>query len=157
MRNVLLLAGAATALLAFPALAQTAAPASPATPPESSATGSAVGAAGPSMSPPVNPPTAVPPGAAPATGATVSSEAATGTAANTSATAADLRTGVAVKDSAGLEIGKISSVTKGKTDAETMVTLSSGGKTATVPASSLSLSGGVLVTSQTKADVWAPR
>lgn len=157
MRDKLLLAGAAAALLALPAMAQnTAAP--PAVPPASSATGSATAAPGPNMPPPVNPAPTVPPGSTPSSDASASSDAAsTGTATNTSATAADLRTGATVRDSAGADVGRISKVTKGKTDAETMVTLSSGGKTVTVPASSLSLSAGALVTGQTKADIWAPK
>jgi hypothetical protein len=77
-------------------------------------------------------------------------------AANTSAIARDasLKAGATVKDSTGAEVGRISKVTKGKTAADTMVTLSANGKTVSVPASSLSLSGGSLVSAEAKADVW---
>jgi hypothetical protein len=82
--------------------------------------------------------------------------AATGTATNTAAMASDLKMGAAVTDTTGAELGTISKVTKGKTDAETMVTLKANGKTKTVPASSLGLSGGALVSSRSKADIWGP-
>jgi hypothetical protein len=80
----------------------------------------------------------------------------TGKATNTAATATDLKVGAAVTDSAGADLGTIAKVAKGK-DGDTMVTLKAGGKSKTIPASSLSLSGGSLVSSQTKADVWGPK
>ena len=55
----------------------------------------------------------------------------------------------------GAELGAISKVAK--VGGDTMVTLKANGKTKTVPASSLSLSGGALVSSQTKADLWGPK
>ena len=57
----------------------------------------------------------------------------------------------------GAPIGTISKVTKGETAAETTVTLSADGKTAKLPASSLSLSGGNLVSTQTKASIWGQK
>jgi hypothetical protein len=100
--------------------------------------------------------TATPPAAdPPATGA-AETTAATGTATNTAATASDLKMGASVTDASGAELGTISKVTKGKTDAETMVTLKANGKTKTVPASVLGLSGGALVPSKSKADIWGP-
>jgi hypothetical protein len=137
MMTKLLLTGAALAALAFPASAQT--------------TGSASGQAGAALAtPPVNPGATSPSSSMPRTGAS----AETGVAANTSAVAsdADLKTGATVKDPTGAEVGRISKVTKGETG--TMVTLSAKGKMVTVPASSLSLSGGSLVSTDAKADIW---
>ena len=83
----------------------------------------------------------------------------TGAAANTSATVAvadaDLKIGAAVKDGSGMEIGKIAKV--GKSAGQTMVTLTSGGKTVVVPASSLTKSGEILMTSESKAEVWGQK
>jgi hypothetical protein len=86
-----------------------------------------------------------PPPEAPAT-------ARTGVAADTSANVsdADLAIGASVKDSAGMEIGKISKI--GKSAGQTIVTLSANGKTTEVPASSLMKSGGVLVSSEVTAE-----
>ena len=67
----------------------------------------------------------------------------------------DLAIGGTVKDSAGMDIGKISKI--GKSGGQTIVTLSSNGKTAQVPASSLMKSGGALVSSESKAQVWSPK
>lgn len=146
MTTKLLLAGAAFAVLAFPAMAQTPADAPPA------GAASAASALPPAATPPVNPdPTAA---AASSAGASVQAE--TGTAANTSATEADLKTGATVTDSTGAEIGKISKFTK-KADGAAQVTLSANGKTVAVPASSLSVSGGALVSSASKAEIWAPK
>ncbi|MBR7618914.1 hypothetical protein JKL49_05885 [Phenylobacterium sp. 20VBR1] len=44
-----------------------------------------------------------------------------------------------------------------KTSAETSETLSAGGKSAKLPASSLSLSGGNLISTQTKASIWGQK
>ncbi|HEY9234382.1 MAG TPA: hypothetical protein VIP08_05065, partial [Phenylobacterium sp.] len=80
-----------------------------------------------------------------------------GAAANVSAVAAEaeLRPGAVVKDAAGADLGRISKVEK--VEGKTIVTLSSGGKTTTVPATSLSNSATGLVSSASKAEVWAPR
>ena len=146
MTTKLLLAGAAFAVLAFPAMAQTpAAPLAGAT--------SATSALSQATTPPVNPdPTA----GATSSSVGASAKADTGMAANTSATEADLKTGAAVTDSTGADIGKISKVTK-KADGKAQVTLSANGKTASVPASSLSVSGGALVSSASKAEIWGPK
>lgn len=45
-------------------------------------------------------------------------------------------------------------MTKLQTSADTYVTLSADGKTAKLPASSLTLSGGNLISTQTKASIW---
>lgn len=129
----LLLAGAATAVFALPAMAQ-----------EPGMTGSAATEPGAAM----YGPSAVTP--APA-------KARTGVAADTAANVsdADLMIGGSVKDSAGMEIGKISKI--GKSAGQTVVTLSANGKTAQVPASSLTKSGGALVSSESKAQVWSPK
>lgn len=85
------------------------------------------------------------------------SMARTGTAADTSGVVgmADLQTGAAVRDASGAEIGTIAKVTPGAAGASAKVTLDVGGKMATVPASSLALSGGTLVSSKTKAQILA--
>ncbi len=75
----------------------------------------------------------------------------TGRAVNTAATTSDLRAGSRVKDAAGAEVGRVV-----KVEGE-MVTLSSQGKTTTVPMSSLSTSGSDIVSSSSRADVWAPK
>lgn len=103
-----------------------------------------------------SPATATPPAMDPVASTTTDTTAATGTATNTAATASDLKLGATVTDTAGSELGAISKVSKGKTDAETMVTLKANGKTKTVPASALSLSGGALVSNKSKADIWGP-
>ena len=54
-----------------------------------------------------------------------------------------------------MDFGKISKI--GKSGGQTIVTLSSDGKTAQVPASSLMKSGGALVSSESKAQVWSPK
>jgi hypothetical protein len=168
MIKTLLLVGAASALIALPAAAQLGA--------GSAATGAVNGAAGAAGAAGAGPTgTALPPGAtstdptgaATAAGSATGSAAgrttgamssdmgaSTGSAANTSATVSDLKTGATVSDSAGMSLGKISKVTKGKTSADTMVTLSADGKTKTVPASSLSMSGGALVSTASRTDVW---
>lgn len=165
MRDKFLIAGAAAVLLAFPAAAQVAGPASPAT--GSPAVGAAAGAAGQAtgqVTPPgpVNPMPGdpAPSVSTPRTSSPSSSMGAaaeTGVAANTSAMESDLKTGATVRDSAGVEVGTISKVTKGKAGMGSTVTLSSGGKTITVPAASLSVSEGALVSAQTKDDLWAPK
>jgi hypothetical protein len=168
MKTTLFAACAIAGLIAAPAMAQTvgagigakatAAPPSAASPsmPSSALPSSKM----PSTSiPATSPATATPPVTDPVTAgatATTDTAAATGTAANTAATASDLKMGAAVTDATGAEIGTISKVTKGKTDAETMVTLKANGKTKTVPASALGLSGGALVSSKSKADIWGP-
>ena len=130
MKMMFLAAGAVVAFAASPVFAQTAPPASD-----------------PAMTS----------GAAPQSDpAKASAAAETGTAANTAATATDLKVGAAVSDSAGASVGTISKVGKGS-GGDTMVTLKADGKTKTVPASSLSLSGGSLVSSQTTADIWGPQ
>ncbi|HEX5377199.1 MAG TPA: hypothetical protein VFW47_01420 [Phenylobacterium sp.] len=131
MKMHLLAACAAASLIVTPALAQTTAAAAP-----------------PAMTAPATPSSTMPATAMPA--------AETGTAANTAATADDLKIGAAISDSTGAELGTISKVTRGKTSADTMVTLKAGAKSKTIPASSLSLSGGVLTSSQAKADIWGP-
>jgi hypothetical protein len=75
----------------------------------------------------------------------------TGRAADTAAQASDLRAGSPIKDGAGAEVGRVVKVDGG------MVTLSSQGKTTTVPLSSLSHSGSDIVSSSSRADVWAPK
>ena len=75
----------------------------------------------------------------------------TGRAVNTAATTSDLRAGSRVKDAAGAEVGRVV-----KVEGE-MVTLSSQGTTTTVPMSSLSTSGSDIVSSSSRADVWAPK
>ena len=75
----------------------------------------------------------------------------TGRGINTAATTSDLRAGSRVKDGAGAEVGRVVKVEGG------MVTLSSQGKTTTVPMSSLSTSGSDIVSSSSRADVWAPK
>ncbi|MBT9470351.1 MAG: hypothetical protein V4514_06220 [Pseudomonadota bacterium] len=128
-----LLAGAAVALLALPVMAQ-----------QPGVSGSAAEEPGAAMS-------------SPPAGEPAQTSARTGAATNTSATVADtdLKIGAAVKDGSGMEIGKIAKV--GKSGGQTMVTLSSGARTAVVPASSLMKSGGTLMTSESKAEVWGPR
>jgi hypothetical protein len=158
MKTSLFAACAIASLIAAPAMAQTAgvsvgvgakaAPPSATSPsmPSSSMPSSTM----PSTAmPTTSAATATPPAADPAA-------AATGTATNTAATASDLKTGAAVTDASGAELGTISKITKGKTDAETMVTLKANGKTKTVPAAILGLSGGALVSSKSKADIWGP-
>ncbi|CAN5453152.1 hypothetical protein BH10PSE5_BH10PSE5_36540 [soil metagenome] len=157
MNTKVLLAAAAATLIAVPGMAQVTGAAGVkagvTSPAARASAGTAIGAQ-------TNLPAATPPvdGAAvnpPATSATAS--AATGTATNTSASEADLPVGAPVTDSTGAPIGTISKVTKGKTSAETSVTLSAGGKSAMLPASSLSLSGGNLVSTQTKASIWGQK
>lgn len=75
----------------------------------------------------------------------------TGRAADTAAQASDLRAGSPIKDGAGAEVGRVVKVDGG------MVTLSSQGKTTMVPLSSLSHSGSDIVSSSSRADVWAPK
>ena len=166
MKTTLFAACAIAGLIAAPAMAQvsagaglgaktTAAPpagaASPSTPSTSMPSTSMPSSQMPSSSmPKTSAATDTPPAADPA------ATAATGTAANTAATASDLKVGATVTDTSGAELGAISKVTKGKTDAETMVTLKANGKTKSVPASVLGLSGGALVSSKTKADIWGP-
>lgn len=75
----------------------------------------------------------------------------TGRAVNTAATTSDLRAGARVKDASGAEVGKVL-----KVDGD-MVTLSSQGRTTTVPMSSLSTSTSGIVSSSSRADVWAPK
>ncbi len=129
----LLLATAATAAFALPAVAQ-----------EPGMSGGAAMQPGGSM---YEPSTSM---AAPAKART---GVASDTAANVSDT--DLRIGGSVKDAAGMEIGKISKI--GKSAGQTVVTLSANGKSAQVPASSLTKSGGALVSSESKAQVWSPK
>lgn len=159
MRDKLLVASAAAALLAFPAMAQVTGVAAPpaATPSVGATVGATTGAAGQATTatPPVNDPMAMPTDRSTSSSTTATAD--TGVASNTSATESDLKAGASVRDASGLEIGKISKVTKGKTTADTQVTLSASGKTVSVPASSLSVSGGALVSSQTKDDIWAAK
>lgn len=97
------------------------------------------------------------PGAAPMPEASTPAPpaAATGTAANTAASAADLKTGAKVMDSAGAEVGLVTQVNPGKAGAGATVTLSAEGKTIEVPVSSITKTDGGLVSSRTKAQVWA--
>ena len=71
-------------------------------------------------------------------------------------TTADLTPGTPVMDAVGATLGEIGSVNPGATEADTMVMLTAHGRSVSVPASSLMRRGGVLVSSQTKADVWKP-
>lgn len=75
----------------------------------------------------------------------------TGRASDTAAQASDLRSGSRVKDAAGAEVGQVVKVDGG------MVTLSSHGKTTKVPLSSLRTSGSDIVSSSSRSDVWAPK
>ena len=75
----------------------------------------------------------------------------TGRGVNTAATTSDLRAGSRVKDAAGAEVGQVVKVDGG------MVTLSSKGKTTKVPMSSLSTSGSDIISSTSRAEVWAPK
>jgi hypothetical protein len=97
---------------------------------------------------------AAPAAAAPMPEASAPSKAATGTAVNTAATAADLKTGASVTDASGADVGRITQVTPGKAGAGATVTLSAEGKTAEVPASTITVTNGALVSSALKADVW---
>ncbi len=83
--------------------------------------------------------------------------AATGAATDTSGVIgmADLPTGAAVRDASGARIGTIAKVKEGKAGGAADVTLDVDGKMATVPASTLTLSGGALVSSKTKAEILA--
>lgn len=128
----LLLATAATAVFALPAMAQ-----------ESSMSGAAMQPGGSMYEP--------------STSMAAPAKARTGIAADTAANVsdADLRIGGSVKDSSGMEIGKISKI--GKSAGQTVVTLSAHGKTAQLPASSLMKSDGALVSSESKAQVWSPK
>lgn len=135
MKTKLFAACALAGLIAAPALAQV----NPATPSSST------------MAPPASTDQTAPSATTPAPPA-----ADTGKATNTAATATDLKVGATVADSAGADVGTIAKVAKGK-DGDTMVTLKAGGKSKTIPASSLSLAGGSLVSSQTKADIWGPK
>lgn len=148
MKTTLLAACALASLIAVPALAQTTGAKSPSMP--STAMPSSKMPA--SQMPTTSAATAMPP----ADPATTAPAADTGAAMNTAATVSDLKMGAAVTDATGAELGTISKVTKGKTDAETMVTLKANGKTKTVPASALGLSGGALVSNKSKADIWGP-
>ncbi len=158
MKTKLLLAAAAATLIAVPAMAQVAGAAGlkagVSSPAAGATAGTAIGAQTnlPAATPPVDTSAVNPP----ATSATAAG-AATGAATNTSATEADLTVGAPVTDSTGAPIGTISKVSKGKTSVETSVTLSAGGKTAKLPASSLSLSGGNLISTQTKASIWGQK
>jgi hypothetical protein len=164
MKTNLFAACAVAGLIAAPAMAQV---------PAAAGVGVKATAAPPSAASPAMPSTSMPSTSAPSTtmpssqmpSSTASptspaddssTSAATGVAANTAATASDLKMGAVVTDASGAELGAISKVTKGKTDAETMVTLKANGKTKTVPAASLGLSGGALVSSKSKADIWGP-
>ncbi len=154
MKTQLFAACALAGLIAVPAMAQVtggvAAP--PGTMPSTSMPSSSM----PSSSMPSS---HMPSAAATATTSTTAAPPAaeTGTAANTAATASDLKLGATVNDATGAELGTISKVAKGKTDADTMITLKANGKTKTIPASSLALSGGGLVSTQTKTDLWGPK
>lgn len=141
MNTKVLLAAAAATLIAVPAMAQVTGAAGVKAGVTSPAGGASAGTA---IGAQTNLPAAT-------------ASAATGTATNTSASEADLTVGAPVTDSTGAPIGTISKVTKGKTSAETSVTLSAGGKSAMLPASSLSLSGGNLVSTQTKASIWGQK
>lgn len=92
---------------------------------------------------------------APEASAPAAPAAATGTAANTATAAADLKAGAKVTDTAGAEVGLVTKVNAGKDGAGATVTLSAGGKTVEVPAASISKTDDGLVSSRTKAEVWA--
>jgi hypothetical protein len=161
MKTMLFAACAIAGLIAAPAMAQISAGAgvgvkAMAAPPAAAASPSMPSMSMPQTSMPQTsmPSTSMPSSKMPST--SMPATAATGAATNTAATASDLKLGAAITDATGAELGTISKVTKGKTDAETMVTLKANGKTKTVPASSLGLSGGALVSSQSKADIWGP-
>jgi hypothetical protein len=158
MKTQLFAACALAGLIAVPAMAQVTGAA--AAPPSSSMPSSSMPSSNmPSSHMPSSSAATTPPGTAATAPTTTEASpgADTGTAANTAATASDLKLGAAVTDSTGAELGTISKVAKGKTDADTMITLKANGKTKTVPASSLALSGGALVSSQTKTDIWGPK
>lgn len=163
MRTSLFAACAVAGLIAAPAMAQTvgvgvgakAAPPSATSPSMPSTSMPSTSLPSTSM-PTTSAATAKPPAADPAATGATETAAATGTATNTAATASDLKTGATVTDASGVELGTISKVAMGKTGAETMVTLKANGKTKTVPASILGLSGGALVSSKSKADIWGP-
>lgn len=152
MISKMLLTGALAAGLALPAAAQVIggpgdAPPTPKPPAAAGPSGVA-----PSSTPPVD--------SGPVRGATppiVDESARVGAAANVSAiaTEADLRPGAAVKDETGADLGRITKIDK--IGGQTLVTLSSAGKTTTVPATSLSNSPTGLVSSAGKAEVWTPR
>ena len=165
MKTTLFAACAIAGLMVAPAMAQTVGVgvgAKAAVAPPSATSPSMPSSALPSSKMPstsvaaTSPAAPTPPATDPVASATTDTAAATGTAANTAATASDLKLGATVTDTAGAELGTISKVSKGKTDAETMVTLKANGKTKTVPASVLGLSGGALVSSKSKADIWGP-
>lgn len=129
MNAKLLLAAAAMAMLAVPAMAQQPMPYDQ----------------GSGAAPPIN---------APASRTARDYEtpmAETGRASDTAAHASDLRAGSRVKDAAGAEVGRVVKVDGG------MVTLSSQGKTTMVPLSSLRTSGSDVVSSSSRSDVWAPK
>ena len=168
MNSKLLFASVAAALVAFPVAAQVAGVAAVKAGATSPGAGAMVGAAAgaqanlPAATPPIDS-TAVNP---PATSATTSAtgvnstsavRAATGVATDTSASEADLTVGAPVTDSTGAPLGTISKVTRGNTAADAMVTLSAGGKTTNVQGSSLAISGGNLISTQTKASVWGQK
>lgn len=132
-----LLAGAAVAVFALPVMAQ---------PPGVSDT--AAEAPGAAMSPP----SAWSPAA---TGARTGAAIDTSDTVMASVADADLKPGTAVMDVSGKRIGKIHKV--GRSAGQTMVTLTSGGKTVVVPASSLTKSGEILMTSESKAEVWGQK
>lgn len=166
MNTKLFLAAAAATLIGVPAMAQVTGAvgvkAGVTSPAAGVTAGSAVAAPLPSATPPidstaVNPPATTATTSATGTVSTPAAGAATGAATNTSATEADLTVGAPVADSTGAPIGTISKVNKGKTAADTSVTLSADGKTATMPASSLSISGGNLISTQSKASVWGQK
>jgi hypothetical protein len=129
----LLLAGAASAVFASPIAAQ-----------EPGMSGTAATEPGAELS-------------APPASTTAPAKARTGAAKDTAANVsdADLAIGASVKDSAGMELGKISKISKSA--GQTVVTLSANGQTTQVPASSLMKSGGVLVSSDNKAEVSSPK
>lgn len=152
MISKLLLSGALAAALAAPASAQVIGGPGDAPPVAKPPANAGPSGAIPSTIPPVD--------SGPVRGATppiVNEGARVGAAANVSATAtdADLRPGASVKDAAGADLGRITKIDK--IGGQTLVTLSSAGKTTTVPATSLSNSSGGLVSSTSKAEVWAPR
>lgn len=152
MKTQLFAACALAGLIAVPAMAQVAG--GVAVPPGAMPSTSMPSSTMPSAN---LPSTQMPSGSSTTTTTAAPPAAETGTAANTAATAGDLKLGAAVTDSTGAELGTISKVAKGKTDADTMITLKANGKTKTVPASSLALSGGALVSTQTKTDIWGPK
>ena len=134
MRSTYILGAALAALIAAPAMAQTAG---------SAPTGTA-------KTPPV-PSTSPATGSAPMTGAMGSQ---TGVAADTSATAAALAVGLAVKDNTGVSIGTITSL-KPEAGGKQTATIKMGADTFAVDSASLAVQGDAAVVNASQAELKA--